>query len=106
MPKYLIQGSYSVDGIKGVLKEGGSGRRAAVESAVKALGGKLEAFYFTFGDDDVVAIVDGPDNVSAAAFSMGVAATGTVRTKTTVILTPEEIDQAAKKTLAFRPAGH
>ncbi len=106
MPKYLIQGSYSVDGIKGVLKEGGTGRKAAVESAVKALGGKLEAFYFTFGDDDVVAIVDGPDNVTAAAFSMGVAGTGTVRTKTTVILTPEEIDQAAKKTLSFRPAGH
>lgn len=106
MPKYLIQGSYTVDGIKGVLKEGGTGRRAAVESAVKALGGKLEAFYFTFGDDDVVAIVDGPDNVTAAAFSMGVAASGTVRTKTTVILTPEEIDQAAKKTLSFRPAGH
>jgi uncharacterized protein with GYD domain len=106
MPKYLIQGSYTVDGIKGVLKEGGSGRKAAVEAAVKAMGGKLEAFYFTFGGEDVVAIVDGPDNVTAAAFSMGVAATGTVRTKTTVILTPEEIDQASKKTIAFRAAGH
>jgi uncharacterized protein with GYD domain len=106
MPKYLIQGSYTVDGIKGVLKEGGSGRRAAVESAVKALGGKLEAFYFTFGGEDVVAIVDGTDNVTAAAFSMGVAATGTVRTKTTVLLTPEEIDQAAKKTLSYRAPGH
>jgi uncharacterized protein with GYD domain len=106
MPKYLIQGSYTVEGIKGVLKEGGSGRKAAVEAAVKAMGGKVEAFYFTFGGEDVVAIVDGPDNVTAAAFSMGVAATGTVRTKTTVILTPEEIDQAAKKTIAFRAAGH
>jgi uncharacterized protein with GYD domain len=106
MPKYLIHGSYTVDGIKGVLKEGGTGRRAAVEAAVKALGGKLEAFYFTFGEHDVVAIVDGPDNVTAAAFSMGVAATGTVRTSTTVILTPEEIDQAAKKTLSYRAPGH
>ena len=105
MPKYLIQGSYSVEGIKGVLKEGGSGRRAAVEAATKALGGKLEAFYFTFGGSDVVAIVDGPNNVAAAAFSMGVAATGTVRTTTTVILTPEEIDEAAKMTLKFRAAG-
>jgi uncharacterized protein with GYD domain len=105
MPKYLIQGSYTTEGIKGVLKEGGSGRKAAVESAVKAMGGKLEAFYFTFGAEDVVAIVEGPDNVTAAAFSMGVAATGTVRTQTTVILTPEEIDQAAKKTIAFRAAG-
>ena len=106
MPKYLIRGSYTVDGIKGVLKEGGTGRRAAVETAVKALGGKLEAFYFTFGAEDVVAIVDSPDNLTAAAFSMGVAATGTVRTTTTVILTPEEIDQAAKKTLSYRAPGH
>jgi uncharacterized protein with GYD domain len=105
MPRYLIHGSYTVDGIKGVLKEGGTSRRAAVESAIKALGGKLEAFYFTFGEGDVVAIVEGPDNATAAAFSMGVAASGTVRTTTTVILTPEEIDQAAKKTLSFRAAG-
>jgi uncharacterized protein with GYD domain len=105
MPKYLIQGSYTVDGIKGVLKDGGTGRRAAVEAAVKSTGGKLEAFYFAFGDDDVMAIVDGGDNVTAAAFSMVVAATGTVRTKTTVLLTPEEIDQAAKKTIPFRAAG-
>ena len=105
MPRYLIQGSYSTDGIKGVLKEGGTGRRKAVEAAVHAMGGRLEAFYFAFGDDDVVAIVEAPDNVSAATFSMGVASTGTVRTKTTVLLTPEEIDQAGKKTLAFRAAG-
>ncbi len=106
MPKFMIHGSYTVDGIKGVLKEGGTGRRAAVEAATKALGGKLEAFYYTFGDDDVVAIVDAPDNITAAAFSMIVAATGTVGTKTTVLLTPEEIDQAAKKSVSFRPAGH
>ena len=106
MPKFMIQGSYTVDGIKGVIKDGGTGRRAAVEAATKALGGKLEAFYFTFGDDDVIAIVEGPDNVTAAAFSMIVAATGTVRTKTTVLLTPEEIDQAAKKSVPFRAAGH
>jgi uncharacterized protein with GYD domain len=106
MAKYLIQGSYSVDGIKGVLKEGGSSRRAAVEAATKALGGKLEAFYFAFGEHDVFGIVDGPDNVTAAAFSMAIAATGTVRTRTTVLLTPEEIDQAAKKTVSFRAAGH
>jgi uncharacterized protein with GYD domain len=106
MPKFMIHGSYTVDGIKGVLKEGGTGRRAAVEAATKALGGKVEAFYYTFGDDDVIAIVDAPDNITAAAFSMIVAATGTVRTKTTVLLTPEEIDQAAKKSVSFRPAGH
>jgi uncharacterized protein with GYD domain len=105
MARFLIQGSYTVDGVRGVLKEGGSGRRKAVESAVKAMGGHLEAFYFALGEDDVVAIVDGLDNITTVTLSMGIAATGTVRVKTTVLLTPEEIDQAAKKTLSFRAAG-
>ena len=105
MPKYLVTGSYTVDGLKGVLKEGGSGRRKAVESAVNAMGGQLEAYYFAFGDNDVVSIVDVPDNVTATALSMGIAATGTVRTRTTVLLTPEEVDEATKKTLSFRAAG-
>jgi uncharacterized protein with GYD domain len=105
MPKYLISGSYTVEGLRGVLKEGGTGRRKAVEDAVKAMGGHLEAFYFAFGDSDVFGIADVPDNVTAATFSMGIAATGTVNTKTTVLLTPEEIDQAAKKVMKFRAAG-
>jgi len=105
MAKYMVTGSYTVDGLKGVLKEGGTGRRKAVEAALKAIGGHLEALYFAFGDNDVVTIVDVPDNVTAATLSMGIAATGTVRTRTTVLLTPEEVDQATKKTLAFRPAG-
>ena len=106
MGRYLFQGSYSLDGIKGVLKEGGSGRRKAVEDAVKALGGKLESYYFGFGDTDVYVIVDGVDNETAAAFSMGIAATGAVHNvKTTVLLTPEEIDAAAKKTLSYRAPG-
>jgi uncharacterized protein with GYD domain len=105
MAKYLIRGSYTVDGVKGVLKDGGTGRRNAVADAVQALGGKLEAFYFALGEDDVVAIVEGPDNVTAATFSMGIASTGTVRTSTTVLLTPEEIDQAAQKAMSFRAAG-
>jgi uncharacterized protein with GYD domain len=106
MARYLIQGTYNVEGIKGVLKEGGTGRRAAVEAAVKSLGGKLEVFYYAFGDTDVYGIVDGIDNATAAAFSMGVAATGTLHSvKTTVLMTPEEIDQAGKKVMAFRAAG-
>ena len=105
MPKYMVTGSYTMDGLKGVMKEGGTGRRNAVESAIKAMGGRLEAYYFAFGEHDVVTIADVPDNVTAAALSMGIAATGTVRTTTTVLLTPEEVDQATKKTLSFRPAG-
>ena len=106
MPRFMVTGSYTSEGLKGLLKEGGSGRRKAVESAVKSMGGRLEAYYFAFGDHDVVSIVDVPDNVTAAALAIGIAATGTVGTRTTVLLTPEEIDEATKKTLSFRPAGH
>jgi uncharacterized protein with GYD domain len=106
MARYLFQGSYSVEGIKGVLKDGGTGRRTAVEAALKSLGGKLEAFYFGFGETDIFVMVDGIDNATAAAFSMGVAATGSLsNVKTTVLLTPEEIDQAGKKTMSYRAPG-
>lgn len=106
MGRYMIQGSYSTDGIKGVLKEGGTGRRAAVEAAIKSLGGKVEAFYFAFGDTDVFVIVDGISNEQAAAFSMGVGSTGSLHgLKTTVLLTPEEIDEAGKKALSYRAPG-
>ncbi len=104
MGRYMFQASYSTDGIKGVLKEGGTGRRAAVEAALKSLGGKLEGFYYAFGEADVFVIVDGIDNATAAAFSMGVAATGAVHNvKTVVLMTPEEIDNAGKKTMSYRP---
>jgi uncharacterized protein with GYD domain len=106
MAKYLIQGNYTAEGIKGVLKEGGTGRREAVSAALKGLGGKIESMYYAFGDTDVYLIVEAPDNVTAAALAMGVAATGTVGIKTTVLLSIEEVDQATKKTLAFRAAGH
>ncbi|HEY6115348.1 MAG TPA: GYD domain-containing protein [Candidatus Dormibacteraeota bacterium] len=106
MPKFLVTGSYTGEGLKGLLKEGGSGRRKAVEAAVKSMGGQVEAYYFAFGDNDVVTIVDVPDNVTAAALAIGISSTGTVGTKTTVLLTAEEIDEATKKTLSFRPAGH
>jgi len=105
MAKYLVTGSYTTEGLKGLLKEGGSGRRKAVDEAVKSMGGHLEAYYFAFGDNDVITIVDVPDHVTAAALAIGISSTGTVGTKTTVLLTPEEIDQATKKTLSFRPAG-
>jgi uncharacterized protein with GYD domain len=105
MPKYLSLGSYTNEGLKGLLKEGGTGRRKAVEDAVKALGGRVEAYYFAFGDFDVAVITDVPDNVTAAALAVGIASTGTVNLKTVVLLTPEEVDQATKKTLSFRAAG-
>ena len=105
MPKYLIQASYLAEGVQGLLKDGGSKRRAAAEQAIKGLGGALEAFYFAFGDTDVFAIADAPDNMSAAAVSLAVSASGAVHTKTTVLLTPEEMDQATKKSVSYRPPG-
>src|SRR2546429_8244744 len=98
MGRFMFQASYSADGIKGVLKDGGTGRRTAVEAAVKSLGGKLEGFYYAFCETNVYVLVDGVDNATAAAFSMGVGSTGAPsQPQTTVLMTPEEIDQAGKK---------
>ena len=105
MPKYLFQTSYTAEGVKGLLKEGGSKRRAAAEEVVKSVGGSLEAFYFTFGETDAFVIVDLPDNVSGAAISLAINASGALRGKTTVLLTPEEMDAAAQKTVAYHPPG-
>ena len=105
MPKYLIQASYTPEGLKGLLKDGGSKRRAVAEETIKGLGGKLEAFYFAFGETDAFVIADLPDNASAAAVSMVVNATGAINSKTAVLLTPEEMDKATKKTVSYRPPG-
>lgn len=105
MAKYLLQGSYTTEGSKGILEHGGSQRRAAVEEAARSLGGKLESFYFAFGDSDAIAIVDLPDNVSAAAVSLAANASGGINCKTTVLMTPEEMDEAARKPLSYRPPG-
>jgi uncharacterized protein with GYD domain len=105
MPKYLVQGSYSEQGLKGLLQEGGSKRREAVEQLTKGMGGRLEAFYYAFGNDDFVIIVDLPSNVDASALSLAVNASGAVESRMTVLITPEEVDQATKKTVKFRPPG-
>jgi len=105
MAKYLWCASYSTEGVKGLLKEGGTGRREAVEKLVADLGGSIDAFYFAFGDDDVYVIADLPDNTNAAAVSLAIAATGSVRIKTTVLLTPEEVDRASKTTVGYRAPG-
>jgi uncharacterized protein with GYD domain len=105
MPKYMIKASYTADGAKGLLKEGGSSRKAAVGKMVKALGGKLEAFYYAFGDADVYAICDFPNPVTAAAAALAINASGLVHSSTVALLTPEEIDAACKKSVGYRPPG-
>ena len=105
MAKYLIQASYSVEGMKGVLKEGGTGRRAAVEQLVKELGGSIEGFYFAFGETDAYVIADIPDNKTAAAIGMTVGASGAASVRTVVLLTPEEVDDATQISVGYRPPG-
>jgi uncharacterized protein with GYD domain len=105
MPKIMWSGSYTQQGTKGVVSEGGSKRREAVEKMLASVGGKLECLYFALGPDDVMLIADVPDNVSAAAIGLAVAASGAVNGRITVLLTPVEIDQAAKKSPAYRAPG-
>jgi uncharacterized protein with GYD domain len=105
MAKYLIAASYTADGVKGVLKGGGTARVDAVRPMIEGLGGKLESLYFAFGDVDVYAIADLPDNVAAAAIGLAVSASGLTAAKTTVLLTPAEIDEAAKRQVDYTPPG-
>jgi uncharacterized protein with GYD domain len=105
MPKYLLEAHYSAEGAKGVMKDGGSGRRAAVAKMAEGVGGKLESLYFAFGGVDAFAVVDLPDNVTAAAVAMAISQTGAGSVKTVVLLTPEEMDQAAKKSVEYRAPG-
>ena len=105
MAKYLWQVSYTAAGVKGVLKEGGTSRRAVVEQLVKEAGGNLEAFYFAFGEDDAYVIAELPNDATASAISLTVAATGAAHLKTVKLLLPEEIDDAAQISVAYRPPG-
>ena len=105
MPKYLIQASYTAEGTKGIVRDGGSKRRAVVEEMIKKSGGTLESFYFAFGDADVYIICDIPDVTSAAAISLAVNASGAVDLKTVPLLSVEEIDQAAKKQVGYSAPG-
>jgi uncharacterized protein with GYD domain len=105
MPKYLVQVNYVGEGIKGLLKEGGTRRHAAAEKMIKSLGGKMEAMYYAFGETDAFVIADLPDNASMAALGLTLGASGVVTSRTTVLMTPKEVDAAAKKKPDYRPPG-
>ena len=105
MAKFLTQATYMADGTKGLLKEGGSGRKAAVEKAIAGLGGKVESFYYALGETDAFLVIDVADTVTAVAISLAVNAAGAVRTTMTPLLTVEEMDAACKKTVAYRAPG-
>ena len=105
MPKYLIEASYTADGAKGVQSAGGTSRREAVAHVAESVGGKLESFYFAFGDSDAYVVCDLPDNESASAVALTVNSSGGATVKTVVLLTPEEVDAAAKRSVDYRPPG-
>ena len=105
MAKFLFTGSYTAEGVRGVLAEGGTRRREVAEQIVASLGGTVEAYYFGFGSEDFYLIADLPDHAAAAAGAMTASASGAMRIRTTVLLTPEEIDAASKLTPSFRAPG-
>ena len=106
MPKYLIRAKYTPPvGVQGLLEEGGAGRREAVIKLCESLGGKLESFYYAFGETDVFSIVELPSNAAAAAASLIVGSSGEAQTTVTTLLSPEEIDEARRMTPSYRPPG-
>jgi uncharacterized protein with GYD domain len=105
MPKYLIEASYTQDGVKGVQSAGGTSRRDAIAQLAESMGGRMESFYFAFGDHDVYTVIELPDNESATAIALTVNASGGATVRTTVLVTPEEVDSAAKASVDYRPPG-
>ena len=106
MPKYLFQASYTPEGLRGLIKDGGTRRRDMVEKLAEGLGGQVESLYFAFGDADVYVVIEAPDNESAARAALTVGASGAVEVKTTVLLTPEDVDEATQQTVSYTPPGH
>lgn len=105
MPKYLFTAKYTAAGLKGLLKDGGSKRKEDLRDALREMNGELESIYFSFGENDVYSIVHLPDNVSAATVALKINASGAAEVKTTVLLNPEDIDEASKVQIQYRPPG-
>jgi len=105
MKKYLIKASYNANGVKGLIQDGGTQRKLVVQKMLAGLGGRLESFYYAFGEHDVYAVSELPDDVTAAAVVMTINSTGLVSVTTTVLLSPEDIDAASKKSVSYRAPG-
>ena len=105
MAKYLVTASYTVEGAKGLLADGGTRRREVVENLINGMGGSMELFYYAFGGNDAYIIADIPDHATMTAISLAVSATGSVSLNTTVLITPEEVDEAVQKTVNYTRPG-
>ena len=106
MAKYMLRVNYTADGAKGLMKDGGSARRSAAQRVAESVGGRIESFYFAFGETDAFVIAELPDSASAAAIALTVSASGGATSRTTVLMTPEDVDAAAKKSPQYSAPGH
>lgn len=105
MPKFMIKASYNADGVKGLVKDGGTARRDAINKLIVSLGGQTEAFYFAYGEDDAFVVADLPDTSTALAISLAVNASGAVRCNTMPLITAEDMDAACTRTVAYKVPG-
>jgi uncharacterized protein with GYD domain len=105
MPAYLWKAKYTVQGLAGVKKDGAAARRDAIAKLAESVGGKLQSIHYAFGDEDVIVILDFPDNVAAARAALAVSGSGSVALETTVLLTVEEVDAALSSDADYRPPG-
>jgi uncharacterized protein with GYD domain len=105
MPKFLVKASYTSEGSKGLLKEGGTSRRNNLQKMIQGMGGTMEAFYYAYGEHDVYVICDFPDAASGIALSLAVNSSGAVRVSTVPLIAAEDIDAATKKVPAYRAPG-
>lgn len=105
MPKFLFEASYTQDGVKGIQRAGGTSRRDAIATMVEGMGGKLEGFYFAFGETDVYAVADLPGTYVASAVALAINGSGGATVKMQVLITPAEVDAAAERSVQYRPPG-
>jgi uncharacterized protein with GYD domain len=105
MPKYMFKASYTAEGARGVAKEGGTSRHDTIAKLAQNSGGTMESFYFAFGEDDAYVVCDLPDNATAAAVALAVNSSGAAHVQTVVLMTPEEVDEASRTTVDYRPPG-
>ena len=105
MGRYLFEATYTAAGAKGLAREGGSARREIVEKAIADLGGKIESFYYAFGDVDAYVIAELPDHETATAFALAVNQSGAASVKTVVLMSVKDVDKAAQRAVKYRPPG-
>ena len=105
MAKYMFRTKYTKSGLEGLIREGGTGRREALRQTIEGMGGTLDGFYYAFGDDDLLLIAELPDDATATAVSLNIGAAGALDVAVTVLITPETIDEAVKKSVPYRIPG-